>query len=371
MDKRIAVIAAVIAIAASVTLTLATFDAALNTAPANRPVGLVVNSPVSAPTLDEIGDIYARAASTGAGRSNVYLFWDSLEPERGEFEWRQSDILMSLNNNNNLRVTLYLSIINGNTLGPFPDWVEASDLGSLEHGDITAILDAILERYHIVDHVVLAGQTDEYFRHNEHEIHVYAALFEQVYADLKSRHPGVQFGNMFSLQNVLNKDLGHIVGALDAGDFVAFTYFPVDSLNDIARTPDQARSDLDAALELAGGKRAALFEVGWSTSDFVGGTAEDQRLFVLSVLDFYKTNAEDLEFVTWYRMHDRLDGSCVSADTDGEPASIGGPAGLGGSEHVVQRLDSYLCHSGLISADGTPKPAWDEFAGAQWYDGMQ
>ena len=86
-------------------------------------IGLVINSPNQSTTLQELNDVYSEASDSGIGRSNVYLFWNLIEPERGEFDWSQSDALMSFNKNNNLKVTLYFSIINGETLGPFPNWI--------------------------------------------------------------------------------------------------------------------------------------------------------------------------------------------------------------------------------------------------------
>ena len=51
------------------------------------------------------------------------LFWNMIEPVEGKFDWSQSDILMGLNEKNNLKVTLFFSIINGDSLGPFPTWI--------------------------------------------------------------------------------------------------------------------------------------------------------------------------------------------------------------------------------------------------------
>jgi cobalamin biosynthesis protein CbiG len=63
----------------------------------NEKIGLVINSPKQATTLQDLDTIYSTASSTGIGRSNVYLFWNLVEPVRGEFDWKQSDALMSLN----------------------------------------------------------------------------------------------------------------------------------------------------------------------------------------------------------------------------------------------------------------------------------
>ena len=40
----------------------------------------------------------------------------------------------------------------------------------------------------------------------------------------------LKFGNSFALHQVLNKELTHIVSDLAVGDFVAFSYFPVDNV---------------------------------------------------------------------------------------------------------------------------------------------
>ena len=61
---------------------------------------------------------------------------------------------------------------------------------------------------------------------------------------LKEKHPDVKIGNSFALHNVLNKDLAHIVSDLNIGDFVAFSYFPVDTLNDIVKTPNRCQTRL-------------------------------------------------------------------------------------------------------------------------------
>ena len=130
----------------------------------NEKIGLVINSPNQPTTLQELDDVYSEASDTGIGRSNVYLFWNLIEPERGEFDWRQSDTLMSFNKKNNLKVTLYFSIINGETLGPFPNWIGKPSLNSIGEDRVVSVLDEILSRYDIVDTVILAGQTESQFR---------------------------------------------------------------------------------------------------------------------------------------------------------------------------------------------------------------
>ncbi|MFI5407595.1 MAG: hypothetical protein ACHQ1D_13915, partial [Nitrososphaerales archaeon] len=96
----------------------------------NEKIGLVINTPNPSISLQDLNQIYSDASSTGIGRSNVYLFWNIVEPVRGEFNWEQSDILMSFNKNNDLKVTLFFSVINGETLGPFPNWIGKPSLNA-------------------------------------------------------------------------------------------------------------------------------------------------------------------------------------------------------------------------------------------------
>jgi len=256
----------------------------------NEKIGLVINSPKQATTLQDLDTIYSTASSTGIGRSNVYLFWNLVEPVRGEFDWKQSDALMSLNKKNNFKVTLYFSIINGETLGPFPNWIGKPPLQSLGEDRVVSVLDAVLSRYDIVDTVILAGDTESQFRFYEQNIPVYKELFNGVYDEIKEKHPDVKIGNAFALHQVINKNLKHVVTDLAIGDFVAFSYSPVDTLNDIVKTPQQAKEELQQVFDLAGDKKVGIFEISWSTSDFVGGDEKSQTKFMEKAFEFYNEN---------------------------------------------------------------------------------
>lgn len=326
-------------------------------------IGLVINPPNTSVSLQQLDSIYSDASSTGIGRSNVYLFWNLIEPQRGEFDWAQSDIIMGLNEKNNLKVTLFFSIINGETLGPFPDWIGKPSINSIGEDRLVSVLDAILSRYPIVDSVIIAGETESQFRYYEQNIPVYKDLFSKTYEQLKEKHPNVKFGNSFGLHHVLNKHLEPIVEELSIGDFVAFSYFPTDSLNEIVKTPQDAIKDLDRALELVPDKKIGLFEISWSTSNFVNGDTLSQTTFLKQLFTFYSENEDDVEFLTWYRQYDRPEGTCVTDIQEiGEKSiDVGGGSGLGSSEHVIERLNHYVCNAGLIESNGIYKTGWNEF----------
>ncbi len=364
MDKKILGMVIGIAIILALAVIILNFSDSeiITTQKTNEKIGLVINSPKQTTTLQDLDEIYSKAASIGIGRSNVYLFWNLVEPVRGEFDWKQSDALMSLNKKNNLQVTLYLSIINGETLGPFPSWIGKPPLLSLGEDRVVSVLDAILTRYDIVDTVILAGDTESQFRFYEQNISVYKELFNGVYDTIKEKHPDVKIGNAFALHQVINKNLRYIVTDLAIGDFVAFSYSPVDTLNDIVKTPQQAKEELQQVFDLAVDKKVGIFEISWSTSDFVSGNEELQAEFVEKAFEFYNENESELEFFTWYRQYDKPDGTCVFEEQEigDNTLSVGG-SGFGTSEYVIERLNNYICNSGLIDINNTPKQSWNVF----------
>jgi len=335
----------------------------ISTQSTNESIGLVINSPSSSVTLQQLDEIFTDASSTGIGRSNVYLYWNMIEPVEGAFDWSQSDIIMGLNEKNDLKVTLYFSIINGDTLGPFPNWIGKPTLNGINQDELVTVLDATLSRYHIIDSVIIAGETESYFRYNERFIPVYQELFSNLYEEIKQKHPDVKFGNSFALHNVLNKNLKNVVEELALGDFIAFSYTPTDSLNEISKNSDDAIEDLNQIFEIIPDKKIGFFELSWSTSDFVEGDDVSQKIFVEKLFDFYAQNDSNIEFMTWFRYIDQQANSCVKEEQKigDQTISLGGGSSMGTSEHVIERLNQYNCNAGLVDVNQNYKIGWNEF----------
>jgi len=362
MDKKIVgvIVAAFIVMMAALILVLSSSETIQKN---NEKIGLVINSPSSSVSLKQIDEIFTDASSTGIGRSNVYLFWNIIEPVEGKFDWTQSDIMMGLNEKNDLKVTLYFSIINGDTLGPFPKWIGKPTLNGINEDELVNTLDIILSRYDIVDSLIIAGETESQFRYNERFIPVYAELFSNVYDRIKDKHPDVQIGNSFGLHQVINKNLKHIVTDLAIGDFVAFSYSPTDNTNEIVKTPEDAINDLNKIFEIIPNKKIGLFEISWSTSDFVNGDSTSQQNFIKELFNFYAQNESEIEFLTWYRYVDQQKDTCVVEDQKigDQTITVGGGSSMGTSEHIIERLNQYNCNAGIVTIDQNHKSGWNEF----------
>jgi len=326
----------------------------------NEKIGLVINT-INPPTsIDDIENSYKIASTSGIGRTNLYIHWDYLEPEKGNFDWRVTDIMMKLNEKYNLKTTLYFSVINADRLGPFPSWMGNQIIGKSLETDTVRVLDAILSRYENIDYVIFAADIDYYFQRAPGTIPSYVEFFNNVSSEIKSNHPDVKIGNSLSLENVINKDLfpngmRELTPELEMGDFIALSYKPVDLVGDISRTPLEAIGDLEKTLEIFSSQKLAFFEISWSTSEFVNGYDIHQEQFIKSSLNFFEENESQIEFFTVSRLFDKPKGSCISQDIQ----SVGG-SGFSSNSFRLERIDEYLCNSGLIDTNQNAKPAWEQ-----------
>jgi hypothetical protein len=324
----------------------------------NDKLGLVVNTPTQQVTIDKIKQVYSKAGETGAGRTNYYMFWNHIEPEQEKYNFKETDILMSLNKNHNMKATLYFSIVNGRTIGPYPDWMGTPGFGTSLERKSTTTIDVVVSRYDsVIDSIIIGAELDSYFDDADGSVNLYRESFQNIYNELKQKHPNLKIGNAFSLNNVLNKNLtNYVTEFADTGDFVAFTYLPVDRINDITKTPEQAQADLQKALDLIPNNKVAFFEVSWSTSEDIGGSEQGQEEFIKLAYDFYRTNESKIEFFNWYRIYDRPDNSCI-IDQQFKESQV---SLTRDDQYVRKRLGDYICNAGLLKIDDSAKAGWVE-----------
>ena len=324
----------------------------------NDKVGLVINTINPPKSVDELEQSYKIAASTGIGRTNLYVHWNTLEPEKGNFDWRVSDIMMTLNEKYDLKTTLFFSIINADRLGPFPSWMGNQALGKTLEDNTIRVLDQILSRYENIDYLIFAGDIDYHFQRASGSIPIYNEFFDNVTSEIKSKHPNVKIGNSLSLENVINKGMEpggafELTPQLEMGDFIALSYKPTNTVGDIDRTPKEAIIELEKSLEMFPSHKLAFFEISWSSSDFVDGDDLDQAEFIKSSLNFFDENESQIEFFTISRLFDKPKGTCVSQDIE----KISGST-FSSNSFRLERVDEYMCNSGLIDKNENTKPAW-------------
>ena len=326
----------------------------------NEKISLVINTINPPQSIDDLEDAYKVASTSGAGRTNLYVYWSQIEPEKGNFDWRVTDIMMKLNEKYNFKTTLFFSVINADRLGPFPSWMGNQAIGETLEGETIRALDSILSRYENIDYVIFAGDIDYHFQRASGSIPTYVEFFNDISLEIKSKHPDVKIGNSMSLENILNKGMEpggsfEMTPKLEMGDFIAISYKPTDNVGDIDRTPEEALDDLRKSLEIFPSHQLAFFEVSWSTSDFVNGNSNDQAEFIKSSLNFFEENESKIEFFTISRLFDKPKGSCVSQDIQSVEGS-----GFTSNSFRLERVDEYVCNSGLIDTNQNVKPSWTQ-----------
>ena len=326
----------------------------------NEKISLVINTINPPEGIADLESAYKVASTSGAGRTNLYVHWSQIEPEKGNFDWRVTDIMMKLNEKYNFKTTLFFSVINADRLGPFPSWMGNQAIGETLEGETIRVLDSILSRYENIDYVIFAGDIDYHFQRASGSVPTYVEFFDDVYTEIKSKHPNVKIGNSMSLENVINKALGpgelrELTPSLEMGDFIALSYKPTDIVGDIDRTPEEAIADLEKSLEIFPSHQVAFFEISWSTSDFVNGNQNDQAEFIKSSLNFFEENESKIEFFTISRLFDKPKGSCVSQEIESVEGS-----GFASNSFRLERVDEYVCNSGLIDTSENEKPAWTQ-----------
>ena len=327
----------------------------------NEKISLVINTINPPKSIDELEEAYKIASTSGAGRTNLYVHWNQLEPEKGNFDWRVSDIMMKLNEKYNFKTTLFFSVINADRLGPFPSWMGNQALGQTLEDETIRVLDSILSRYENIDYVIFAGDIDYHFQRASGSIPTYVEFFDDVYLEIKSKHPDVKIGNSMSLENVLNKGMEpggsfEMTPKLEMGDFIALSYKPTDTVGDINRTPEEAIDDLKQSIEIFPSHQLAFFEISWSTSDFVNGNNNDQAEFIKSSLNFFEENESKIDFFSISRLFDKPKGTCVSQDIQSVEGS-----GFTSNSFRLERVDEYVCNSGLIDINQNGKSSWTQF----------
>ena len=326
----------------------------------NDKVGLVINTINPPENIDDIEQSYRIASTSGIGRTNLYVHWDKLEPEKENFDWRFTDIMMKLNQKYNLKTTLFFSVVNADRLGPFPQWMGNQVIGETLEIETIRVLDEILLRYENIDYVIFAGDIDYHLQRAPGTIPNYVEFFNGISTEIKSKHPEVKIGNTMSLENVLNKGMEpggsfELTPQMEMGDFIGISYKPTDTIGDINKTPLEAFKDLEKTLEIFPSQKLGFFEISWSTSDFVNGNTADQEQFIESSLNFFESNESQIEFFTISRLFDKPKGSCVSIDIE----NISG-SGFTSNSFRLERIDEYLCNAGLIDINENPKPSWNQ-----------
>lgn len=216
-----------------------------------------------------------------------------------------------------------------------------------------SLVDAIAKQRAMrkVSHILVGNEVDVYLSANREELNAYAVFLQSAVERIHQEMPWMKVGTVFTY-NLLALVPQVFDTLAPHCDFVAYTYYPTDSMDETfqMRPPENAAADINLMASKAGQLPFAFTEIGYAASPTTGSSEERQKQFVEHAFDAlkpYKTLG-NLEFLVYHGLYDFPTEFC--------------------SQYAQQQGidDTHLCEFmnslGLQSYEtGQPRLAWDAF----------
>ncbi len=319
-------------------------------------LGMTVNPPDDDP-VEGTYPALRLAKESGVQVIHTHLQWGEIETAPREYDWAWNDHVMGLRAGEGFEISLVVNLIHTAVRGPIPD-----DLADLSFDDPVFIerfndfILAALERYP-VQYLSVGNEVNDYFVDHGDEIEAYRIFFLRVKEAVQAEHPDVKMAMTFAYHNAETMGALDIVDKLNVGDFLPFTLYIYSPGFIFDQDPGELAGYLDRMLSLAGDTPVALVELGWNTSERIGGSQADQAEFVRQAFDQLSQHRERIEFMSWFLLHDGARENCRQAALSFIPHR----PDLAEDEEFMTPFVDFLCHLGLRENDGTPKLGWEVY----------
>jgi hypothetical protein len=342
---RASIRGALVALACAVVLAGAGASAARFDSPdGSAVVGVAVNENTSVSAWHA----FPIARRGGARGTYVAFTWSQLEPRPGRYRLGEIAGLRTLARERGLKLLVNLAVVNGTireTPGDLAD--EPFDSPRLigRFRRLVAAIRPFLARY--VVFLSVGNEVDLYLGRRDSAWGAYRRFYARAVAALHAAAPRLKVGVSTTFAGT-TRTFPRLVTRLNAAsDVEIVTYYPL-ARSLAVRPPAAPRQDFPRLLRLAGKRPLVFQEVGYPSSPRLGSSEAKQAEFVAHVYAAWKRVRGRVPFLTFFQLHDLTPSACR------EIARYYGRAG-------EEALQAYLCFLGLRRADGSPKPAWDEF----------
>lgn len=328
---------------------------------ANKKLGMVIIPVQSSSEYADYADAYNLARNAGVQITHNFAFWGTVEKSRGEYDWMVQDYLNGVARNNGLETSIVFDIIHTTVVGQIPGDMTFTRFDDPEL--ISRFSDFVvryIDRYSdIIKYVEIGNEVDGYLEKHPDELEAYKTLYQQVYDSIKEKYPDVPVGTVYAYRHVKDSELFWIYDSLsEVGEMDAFTLYVHRDGFMFDRDPSEVTSELKEIETLTGDRMYAIEELGWSTSPVLKGNEADQVKVVDNFFDYLEEAPDRLQFMNYFFLHDRTAENCR---TEVEGYFVPGDPTLNNND-VMTRLAEFVCVHGLLKVDGTPKPAWNEWA---------
>jgi hypothetical protein len=284
--------------------------------------------------------------------AHVYVQWGLTEKSYGEYDWAIPDYILGKFHAYGFEAVVVIPIIFTTKLDVMPQDItfkRFSDPKFVER--FVTFTETFMDRYHdTVKYLVIGNEIDVYLTQHPEQVADFRKLVEAVDEALD-----VVVGTEFAIHSVVQNSCENIARRAIAGDMVFYTYYPTEETFSFGGNPETSEQYFEAMINLAEGRKIAIVETSWSSSDMLESSEERQTEYVREVFRILKKNRDEIEFLMWINLHDSTPEECRKA-AEFFVTGVNNEA-LRDNE-IMTRFSEFMCFLGLRRTDGTPKPAW-------------
>ena len=106
-------------------------------------------------------------------------------------------------------------------------------------------------------------------------------------------------------------------------------------------------------ISVAQGKKIGIVELGWNTNSTVGGSQENQAIFIQEAYSLLLNKPENVAFLSWFSMYDLVYENCYQLVQNLYPG-----VNITKYPALLKSVD-LLCYFGLRTSDDIPKLGWN------------
>jgi hypothetical protein len=227
------------------------------------------------------------------------------------------------------------------------------DTLAFNHADVKARYRALIDQVApylnaSVRYVSLGNEVDTYLSTHASEWSAYKELIEDARTYLKSLKPDVLVGVTTTFDGASSTQVSDVASLNQNMDIIIYTYYPLNFATMTARDPSTVSADMAAMVSLASGKPLVIQEWGYPSSTFVSGSEQRQSAFIANTFAAWRQHGSDtIPFLSFFKRRDWTSSECTNR-AQGQTAG--------------QPFYEFLCSLGLLTDDGTPKPAYQTLA---------
>ena len=255
-------------------------------------------------------DATAFSQSRAAGANTVVLGWGwaELELAAGVYNVAELDLANSVYAIPGFKVVVMVNPIESDIRSLPSDLEELAFDDPVMIARYKSLLDTVFERLSGVeiDALLVGNEANSYLGDNPEQFAAYQALYEAGSAHAKSLRPGIKVGVEAMWENLLGDFATEMQAMNTTSDVIATTYYPSVPVEGRFDLPDLTVMEKDmAALTAAyAGREIYLVECGYSSSQLLNSSEQEQADFVREAFRVWDTHESQISLLSFFMLHD-------------------------------------------------------------------